>query len=515
MKRILSAIFAIALLVSSLILYSCSDTGRSNGSGSFFTFKITQDYVIVHPQDASFAEINTAKSICEAIKYSTGLSLEIIDDSNNTHEHEIVIGNAKRSGVSSAKIKTGDSGYTIFSLDNNVYIYGTSDNFLNIAVSTFISEYILNSITVTLSRTLNIVYNHEFKKPDLKINGIDISQYKIVYDPKAATTHYRTQGAGWVESSRFKDTAYAVADEIYLLAGKRLEVVMANDENETEHEILVGKIPSRDETSEFYITYGVGYSDDRYGFGVVGNKLLISGGSPNSAYFAAHAFYEFCEEMDGSDFNSPLKNDRTTLIKVACIGDGITHGTSSVSVNTHAYPIYLQQLLGFKYYVANYGTPNKKMTDFDVKTDDETNDGTTTEYERSISFVPDVIILMLGTNDADPKNSSWSAGGYAKLYSESAARMVTSYRKLNPNVQVYIVSPPAEAKSTLWRENLVTISQWNRTISEDLDCNFIDIFSASTALGWDFPDNLHPKNEQYADLAKAIYDGLKHTIRIK
>lgn len=514
MKRILSAIFVIVLLVSSLSFSSCTSTGK-HGSGSFTTFKITQDYVIVRPENATFTEINAARAMKQAIEYSTGLSLEIVTDTAVPHDKEIVIGNAKRDGVTSAKVKAGDMGYTIFALDEDIYIYGSSDTFLDIASNIFIKEYVSISTTVTLSKVLSVVYNHTFKKSDLALNGVDISQYKIVYDPKTPTTYYRTKDSGWVESSRYKDAAEAFQQEIYLLTGKTLEVVSSANTELSEYEILVGKVASRDEVKQFYTTYGIGYADEKYGYGLVGSKLLISGGSPNAAYFAGKAFSEYCSSMEGSNFNASLKEGTKKLIKVACIGDGITHGTSSVNVNTHAYPIYLQKLLGFEYYVANYGTPDKKMTDYAVKTEAEKENGTITDYDLSISFVPDVVIIMLGTNDANPTSSKLPLADNEEKYSDAASKLVSAYRKINSNVQIYLATPPSEAKNSQWETNLATIAEWNRAIAGYLNCNVIDVFTDSASLGWDFPDDLHPENEQYADLASVIYNGLKYTIILK
>ena len=514
MKRIVS-LFLILFTVMGCFLFTSCQSDDSNKPASGTTFKVTNDYVIVRPENATFAEISACKAICAAIKLTTGMELATVEDSTAERSHEIVIGNSRRSKSALAKNKAGGYGYSLFATEENVYIYGSSDALLTLAYNYFIESYIAPSSTLTLPRRLDVTYKDLFAKRDLKINGVDISEYKIVYDPTSPTTHYRNEHSGWVESSRFEDTARAVADIIYLLTEKRLEVISAADAEETDYEILVGRVADREEINQFYKTYGEIYADEKYGFGVVGTKLLFSGGSPNSAYFGARAFADTCAKMRGSNYTHSLVIGKKDLIKIACIGDGLTHGSSSSNVNEHCYPIYLQNLLGFEYYVANYGTPNKKMTDYDIKSKKETEENVTTEYERSISFVPDVIILMLGTNDANPSNSKWNEKEYKELYEKSAERLVTAYRRALSSAQVYIVAPPAIAKNDEWEENLTAVSEWTASIAETLKIEFIDVYGASKEHAWKFPDSLHPKNEQYKDLADVIYDSIKYTVRIK
>ncbi len=513
MKRVFCVILTLITLANCFIFTACSN-GQNNAPGNTSTFKITKDYVIIRPENANFTEITACKLLADSIKEATDIKLEIEDDTSKASSFEIVVGNADRDGVSHAKNNAGDQGYSFFVSNKKVYIYGTDERFLELAITSFISEYITNSTNIVLPNKLSTAYKNLFSRPNLTINGVDISNYTIVYAPEGTTTHYRTYDNAWVEVAKYEDAANAIAHEIYLLTGKELTVVCSNSTTETDYEILVGKVPGREEINEFYVTYGVGYSDEKYGFGVVGTKLLISGGSPNSAYYAAREFTKACAELDNSDFNSPLIQSKKDLVKVACIGDGITHGSSSTNVNEYSYPVYLQKMLGFRYYVSNYGTPNKQMTDYDAKI--EVDEGATkkSDYDRSIEFVPDIVIIMLGTNDADPGNASWKNADYKELYLNAAARMIEKYRSVRSDVQIYLLTPPPQASSDEWSENIGTVAEWNRELAESHNCYLIDIYNQSIDLNWKFSDGLHPKNEQYADLAKVIYDGMKYTINI-
>ena len=89
-------------------------------------------------------------------------------------------------------------------------------------------------------------------------------------------------------------------------------------------------------------------------------------------------------------------NGTACSIKVACVGDSITMGIGSANRLTDSYPIQLGQLLGDKYAVCNYGCGGTTMgANGDYPYVDNENYG----YNSAIKSLPDIIILMLGTND--------------------------------------------------------------------------------------------------------------------
>ena len=79
-------------------------------------------------------------------------------------------------------------------------------------------------------------------------------------------------------------------------------------------------------------------------------------------------------------------------IKVACVGNSITwgHGIQDRSKNT--YPAQLQQLLGDGFDVRNFGNNGKCAQD---EADDPYTK--TQEYADALAFLPDIVIIKLGT----------------------------------------------------------------------------------------------------------------------
>lgn len=86
-------------------------------------------------------------------------------------------------------------------------------------------------------------------------------------------------------------------------------------------------------------------------------------------------------------------------IKVACVGDSITYGHGTTHWPDNNYPTKLQGMLGEKYHVNNYGVSGYAVQD----TADRPYQ-TLAHYQESLDYDADVVVFMMGTNDAKPEN---------------------------------------------------------------------------------------------------------------
>jgi len=87
-------------------------------------------------------------------------------------------------------------------------------------------------------------------------------------------------------------------------------------------------------------------------------------------------------------------------IKIACVGDSITFGSRVKDREINSYPAQLSALLGDDYEVKNFGKSGATMLDNGNKPYIKTP-----EFEASLKFNPDIVIIKLGTNDS--KGSNW------------------------------------------------------------------------------------------------------------
>ena len=87
------------------------------------------------------------------------------------------------------------------------------------------------------------------------------------------------------------------------------------------------------------------------------------------------------------------------MIKVACIGDSITWGFTLLNPWKQSYPALLQDKLGGGYEVRNYG-----YNDASARFDADTPYVKKRVYRESLAWHPDIVLLMLGTNDTKTRN---------------------------------------------------------------------------------------------------------------
>ena len=134
-----------------------------------------------------------------------------------------------------------------------------------------------------------------------------------------------------------------------------------------------------------------------------------------------------CDTSEKTTTHNPLEINR-----VACVGDSLTYGHSW---HDESYPVYLQELLGEDVEVRNFGkngaaVTNRSESSFTLKYD------TLQEYRDSIAFEPDVVIIMLGTNDG----YNWT--GSAPTFVQEFEKLIDSYFDAGVQEVVLLTSPP-------------------------------------------------------------------------
>jgi sialate O-acetylesterase len=122
-------------------------------------------------------------------------------------------------------------------------------------------------------------------------------------------------------------------------------------------------------------------------------------------------------------------------LKVACVGDSITFGYT-LNENTRSsqsYPGQLQMHLGSKIEVRQFAKPGCTL----MKLGWLPPFMSTPEYQQSINYKADWVLIMLGTNDSHPRN--WQ---HAKQFESDYRELVNSYRAGGRNPRIVILVPP-------------------------------------------------------------------------
>lgn len=194
-------------------------------------------------------------------------------------------------------------------------------------------------------------------------------------------------------------------------------------------------------------------------------------------------------------------------IKVACVGDSITNGNA----NFCDYPSNLQKFLDAdKYEVKNFGfggttamkNPNVVPSYWSVQ-----------QYEDSKAFLPDIVIIMLGTNDV--VNENWNLDNYKNDLTE----LVEVYQNLSSSPDIYLCSPPSAFDASHPQKIKDYAIPTVKSICQSTGATYVDINTLTADMGSYFTDGIHPNNEGYVKLAeifyKEIFDGESVELTLK
>lgn len=201
-------------------------------------------------------------------------------------------------------------------------------------------------------------------------------------------------------------------------------------------------------------------------------------------------------------------------IRIACVGDSITFGYTSSNAGLHSYPSQLQNLLGDGYEVRNYGKSSYTL----MKSGDRSY-WNLSEYTNSKAYNPDIVILMLGTNDSKntqnaPNWTTKNGVSPQEAFLSDMKEMIQSYQNLPSNPRVYVgLSPRLTVESVMDLNNTVIeeeIVPLQRQAAEETGCTVLDVnaFSHEYMEDSDFKDSVHPTDIGYQKLANFMYSGL-------
>jgi lysophospholipase L1-like esterase len=191
----------------------------------------------------------------------------------------------------------------------------------------------------------------------------------------------------------------------------------------------------------------------------------------------------------------------TGPFNVACIGDSITAGVGS-SNPSNDYPSQLQDLLGDDYIVTNYGVSSTTM----LKNGDFPY-WNTSAYTSSLAASPDIVIIMLGTNDSKPQN--WT---YQSQFLSNYIDMINSYRALPSHPMIYVNTCPTVAGSGNYGiTNPIVTGQVVPLVKQAAAATGAPVNDVNTGTAFiplDFPDNVHPNDAGHLTIANVVFTGL-------
>ncbi|WP_050029091.1 GDSL-type esterase/lipase family protein [Verrucomicrobium sp. BvORR034] len=189
-------------------------------------------------------------------------------------------------------------------------------------------------------------------------------------------------------------------------------------------------------------------------------------------------------------------------VKVACVGDSITAG-SGVKDKSMTYPKQLAALLGDTYTVQNFGVSGATMLNAGDKPYQKEK-----RFADALAFVPDIVVIKLGTNDTKPHNWSKKEG-----FATDAKGLIAAFQKVNRKVQVYLCTPvPVFAQGNFGIRGDVVLNEiipLDKQVASELKIPLIDLhtpFAGKDAL---VPDRVHPNDAGATIIAQTVFESLK------
>lgn len=200
-----------------------------------------------------------------------------------------------------------------------------------------------------------------------------------------------------------------------------------------------------------------------------------------------------------------IKKAKEGAVRVACVGDSITYGCMVANRNKNNYPHVLNKLLGDSYCVANFGYTDRTA----IKTADKPYVAEKL-YRQSLDFRPDIVIILLGSNDS--KEINWDREKYIKDYGE----IIDSYLRLDSAPKVYMLTPPPvfeKGKKVMWelQKDIIDgeIYPTAIQIAQAKQIPYIDLHEIFKDKKHLFADGVHPNAKGCKLLAQEVCNAIK------
>ncbi|MCQ2257678.1 MAG: GDSL-type esterase/lipase family protein [Bacteroidaceae bacterium] len=184
-------------------------------------------------------------------------------------------------------------------------------------------------------------------------------------------------------------------------------------------------------------------------------------------------------------------------IKVACVGNSITYGHGIEDREHDTYPAQLQAMLGDSFLVENFGvsgTTAQKEGDFPWTS--------TKEYEKAKAFLPDVVVIKLGTNDSKPQN--WVG---SERFTSNLETLANEFASLSSHPRI-IIALPAKAFEFRWsiRDSVICSGELKqiKKMAKTNRWRCIDLYKITAKIPESFPDGIHPNPQGAGVIATEV-----------
>ncbi len=189
-------------------------------------------------------------------------------------------------------------------------------------------------------------------------------------------------------------------------------------------------------------------------------------------------------------------------IKVACIGDSITFGSTIINNEDNSYPAQLQKMMGKGYDIQNFGVSGSTA----INGNERAYVGKDA-FRDMMNFAPDVLFLKLGTND-----SNIALRDQTDRFEECYNAIIDSVYKVSHRCSIVLLTPiKAHNPISQWGIDSTYLTESIvpriKQIAYDRSLEVIDLHPMFDKYEeYLIPDKVHPSALGAAKIARRLYE---------
>jgi acetyl esterase/lipase len=236
----------------------------------------------------------------------------------------------------------------------------------------------------------------------------------------------------------------------------------------------------------------------------VGNHCALYAYPTGGHGFGMKKNFRYHEQMlsDLDDWLAFLPSPKKDAVRVACIGNSITDGSGIFMRDIFGYPAQLQKKLGNGYIVKNFGVGGRTMLqkgDYPYMKEKA--------WKDAQGFLPDIVVIKLGTNDSKPKN--WK---YGSEFASDMQSMLDTLKALpsHPRIIMSTPIPALNSTGTISQEALTNeICPLIKDLAKKNKCELIDFQTLfQTTEGMISNDGIHPTRKGAGQMAEIVFQSI-------
>jgi sialate O-acetylesterase len=189
-----------------------------------------------------------------------------------------------------------------------------------------------------------------------------------------------------------------------------------------------------------------------------------------------------------------IQTSNTQIVRIACVGDSLTRGTE--------YTLFLWEQLSPKYIISDFGVGGTTASRASEKPYMNQS-----AFQLALDFQPNIVIIMLGTNDAGIEQTS-------EAFTSDYVKIITAFQNLNTKPDVFIVQPPPIYDTTALSNNALVgkIIPGIQAAAQQTGTTLIDANTPLLNHAEYFYDGIHPDADGARIIADTIYAKLQPTL---